>query len=523
MPGRYPNTGSLANFSQWYHKDPTDIWAPHHKTNNSAPAKDAYDEAVRIFSITFRKADEKILLQNHTTLSDVIATVESLKAVYESKTLKSEKLQQYLRKFSSRITYYGTVLDVMVQHHPEYASLAWGTMKFLFQGVMNHEELVIQLAKGITKIADALPRMELRAILYPTAQMKHLIQTLYAHIIKFLLRAVKWYQQPTWKRAVSSITEPFALHFKDILEDISEQSRQIDQLAVAASQAELRDMHIMVASMKTLLVDEISPGIRDLQLSSALDFVSRTRYIDPEASLRYCKLLSNRRSEPRRYLVDAQFLSTLRGWVTVNTSSTMVIKGAGIRVPAQCRDFGADLIHCAKRPTIPLIWALEAAPGNDDRERISSAVDLLKYLVFQILKLNSNIMPRNVNASILRTASTEAEWFNLLTALLSTLPRVIIVVDASLIGERFSDDISWIDAFVRVFEDLRIIRNSATIVKVVLLNFDTTDARASDFTLLNLRTAKGRGRAWNGSPRGNAAVNRRRAQRGLRTTLRGIN
>ncbi|KAF3105378.1 hypothetical protein TWF102_002300 [Orbilia oligospora] len=338
---------------------------------------------------------------------------------------------------------------------------------------MNHEELVVQLAKGITKIAVALPRMELRAILYPTAQMKHLIQTLYAHIIKFLMRAVKWYQQPTWKRAVSSITEPFALHFKDILEDISEQSRQIDQLAVAASQAELRDMHLMVASMKNLLVDEISPGIRDLQLSSALDFVSRTRYIDPEASL--------------------------RGWVTVDTSSTMVIKGAGIRVPTQCRDFGADLIHCAKRPTIPLIWALEAAPGNDDRDRILSAVDLLKYLVFQILKLNSNTMPRNVNASIFRTASTEAEWFSLLTALLSTLPRVIIVVDASLIGERLSDDISWIDAFVRVFEDLRIIRNSTTIVKVVLLNFDTTDARTSDFTLLNLRTAKGRGRAWNDS------------------------
>ena len=31
-----------------------------------------------------------------------------------------------------RVQYYGNVMDVLVQHHPEYVSLAWGTMKFFF-------------------------------------------------------------------------------------------------------------------------------------------------------------------------------------------------------------------------------------------------------------------------------------------------------------------------------------------------------------------------------------------------------
>ncbi|KAK6332997.1 hypothetical protein TWF718_010822 [Orbilia javanica] len=506
------------NFSAWYQKNTTNFPTHNNRSSNFSPAQEAYNEAVRLFSTTSNNAEGKILLQNRNTLSDVITTIESLKTAYESKTQKSEKLKNYLRKLSSRIMYYGTVLDVMAQHHPEYVSLAWGAMKFLFQGVINHEELVVQLAKGITKIAEALPRTELRAILYPTAQMQNSIQILYSHIIKFLMRALKWYQQPTWKRAVSSITEPFALHFKDILEDILEQSRQIDQLALAASQAELRDMHIMIASMKNILIDEISPGIRDLQLSSALDFVKKTRYIEPEASLRYCRLLSNRRSEPNRYIVDAQLLSTLKAWVAVRGSSTLVIKGTSRRSQAQYRDFGADLIHCAKDPTIPLIWALEVAHG-DDRERISSAVDLLKYLVFQILRLNSNQMPKNVNATIFRTAGTEAEWFDLLTALISTLPRLIIVVDAALIGERFSDDISWVEAFHKVFHDL-LMRDVSTAVKVVLLNFDTTSANPSNFTMLNLRTAKGRGRIGNGTSKGTAAVNRRKAQRGLRNTMK---
>lgn len=34
--------------------------------------------------------------------------------------------------FSKRVHYYGKVMDVMVQQHPEYASLAWGAMKIVF-------------------------------------------------------------------------------------------------------------------------------------------------------------------------------------------------------------------------------------------------------------------------------------------------------------------------------------------------------------------------------------------------------
>ncbi|KAK6349365.1 hypothetical protein TWF730_010112 [Orbilia blumenaviensis] len=501
--------------SKWYKGDPGDI--TFYNSNNNSPAKEAYDEAVRLFA-AHCKIGDKILLQNHSTVSDVICTVESLKSAYEHKSQKSEKLKQYLRKLSSRIMYYGTVLDALAQHHPEYVSLAWGTMKFLFQGVLNHEEFVVQLAKGITKIADALPRTELRAILYPTAQMRQYIQILYSHIIKFLVRALKWYQQPTWKRSVTSITEPFALRFKDILEDISEQSRQIDQLAAAASQAELRDMHQMMARMENFLTNTIAPGIRDLQLSSALDFVGNTKFIEPEASLRYCKYLSNRRCGPKRYIVDAQLLSTLKSWAAINSSSTVVIKGASLRTPGQSRDFGADFIHCAKDPQIPLIWALEAKHG-DDRDRISSAVDILKYLVFQILRLNSNTMPRNLSASIFRTASTEVEWFDLLTALISTLPRLMIVVDAALIGERFADDVSWINAFSRVYDELRM-RDIATIVKVVLLNFDTSGIRSSEFTLLSLRTAKRTGRMRGGCAYGGTALSKAKAQRGLRNTLR---
>lgn len=42
------------------------------------------------------------------------------------------KARKWLVALSERITYYGQIFDVLVQHHPEYVSLAWGTFKFVF-------------------------------------------------------------------------------------------------------------------------------------------------------------------------------------------------------------------------------------------------------------------------------------------------------------------------------------------------------------------------------------------------------
>ena len=42
------------------------------------------------------------------------------------------KARKWLVALSERVTYYGQIFDVLVQHHPEYVSLAWGTFKFVF-------------------------------------------------------------------------------------------------------------------------------------------------------------------------------------------------------------------------------------------------------------------------------------------------------------------------------------------------------------------------------------------------------
>lgn len=66
-----------------------------------------------------------------SSLQDVLDAVTAAKTHYQSKRTGS-KTKECLTAFSRRVCYYGNIMDVMVQHHPEYVSLVWGAMKLLF-------------------------------------------------------------------------------------------------------------------------------------------------------------------------------------------------------------------------------------------------------------------------------------------------------------------------------------------------------------------------------------------------------
>lgn len=65
-----------------------------------------------------------------TSLSDVLHVVNKAQKHYESK--HTSKAHRCITELSQRICYYGNIMDVLVQHHPEYVALAWGAMKMLF-------------------------------------------------------------------------------------------------------------------------------------------------------------------------------------------------------------------------------------------------------------------------------------------------------------------------------------------------------------------------------------------------------
>jgi hypothetical protein len=97
-------------------------------------AREAYDTACAYIEIELQgNIEAKALIHNTChTMNDVQALTEQAKARYDATSQSGNKALKWLGRFSSRVTYYGQVLDVLAQHHAEYVSLVWGVLKFIF-------------------------------------------------------------------------------------------------------------------------------------------------------------------------------------------------------------------------------------------------------------------------------------------------------------------------------------------------------------------------------------------------------
>ncbi|KAF2238144.1 hypothetical protein EV356DRAFT_508803 [Viridothelium virens] len=108
----------------WYEADQDDICFE--------PARKAYSDAVTVFASALSRDPRKSqFVKQSDSIDEVLGQIEKAKTNYESDRGKS-RTRVWLSKCSKRITYYGNIMDVLVQHHPEYVSLAWGAMKFIF-------------------------------------------------------------------------------------------------------------------------------------------------------------------------------------------------------------------------------------------------------------------------------------------------------------------------------------------------------------------------------------------------------
>lgn len=102
-------------------------------TSNTDVAKEAFERAVENLKTEIKDRDlAHQWINSPVTMGDISAIVSNAQKRYEKKSESKKRIMRCLTSLSSRITYYGKVFDVLAQHHPEYVSLAWGTMKFVF-------------------------------------------------------------------------------------------------------------------------------------------------------------------------------------------------------------------------------------------------------------------------------------------------------------------------------------------------------------------------------------------------------
>ncbi|KAI0160610.1 hypothetical protein GGR57DRAFT_388457 [Xylariaceae sp. FL1272] len=459
----------------------------------------------RPIDLAFERALQ--LLQKHSDLStrwcsadDVVQHIRIAQERYSNR--RNVKASKWLIRLSEKVIFYSQVLDVVAQHHPEYVSLAWGAFKFVFMGVLNHETMIKELAKAMARIADAVKNVETQRLLYPSVKMSECCSDLYSHIMTFATRAIEWYEKGKVAHVVAAFTSPFQLKFRDIVDEIHETSRKIDRLTMSESQAEIRRIHDkLICAKKDLevaqaerrevyhLLTEVrgyvlqygqlnQAGILDtnqrlsqVQLSQILSFMSDSCIPRADIVKQYYAARSNRRRKQGVEEMSYQsWISHVQAWGEMKTSGQIFVQGS-FKTRHTARDFTVDAIDLITQAGIPVVWALdpstESLAGNQ-----FNACDVLKYLACQVLKSDNILQTEkyaSLNAARFQSATTEAEWVDILACVLQGVGQIYIIVDTNFVARAGSAILSWLSYFSIIENTLRS-RNIQIVMKIAFVS-----------------------------------------------------
>ncbi|KAI0192307.1 hypothetical protein EV127DRAFT_468893 [Xylaria flabelliformis] len=444
-------------------------------------------------------------ISGHGNIESVLTSVVEARVAYEARKGES-KVREALVSFSEKIHYYSGILDVLVSHHPEYVALAYGAIKFLFVGVVNHQKLLTQLCTGLSNIADILPRAALIMRLYATMHVRQVIVAIYTNVLKFLLRALSWYRESKVMHIIHAITRPAELRYNDLLATILSLSSRMTENALASSHAEQQDMHTDLSTLvhwKSHIekkVDEVmshllevkkcvfteqaisssarldvSQKLSEIQLSQFLQHISVLNLPEPAKAFQASLFMSKRRQARPSNRGPPFWLDTrVQRWNNSKESSLIILDGT-TKTRANLQHFCVSSINLLRDSKLPVIWALKSLASDRTMADQVSTIDVLKYFVQQAIKINECIHTDAALAPRLGAylgAQTEEDWLRILGSALRGVPLIYIIFDTEILHQPLAAQaqIFWHRSFYGLFTELSA-RGIKTIIRGVIVSY----------------------------------------------------
>lgn len=329
--------------------------------------------------------------------------------------------------------------------------------------------------------------------------MKQAVSVLYAHIIKFLLRALEWYEEGKVAHAIHSVTKPAALRYDDLLKDIGRATRRISELAITSSQAEQRDMHnelraltlavkqlkediSLDRSIKTSALLECRHALSDIQSTRALTYVSSACSLDHKSTLQASLLIrdEHRFVSSRRKCPPFWMSSEIHAW---NVNSSLITLRAPFRNRFYIRDFCNNVIEQLRNAGIAVLWVLKPR-----EQTFLSAIKVIESLFHQALTLDYSSHTDSILTFQLRRfldAHSTNDYINLLGNCLEHFRLVYIMVDA---GAMNPVDASQCKQHLQELSQRLSERDASTILKAMTLSYGpySQSLQEKDSILLNV-------------------------------------
>lgn len=349
------------------------------------------------------------------------------------------------------------------------------------QTLVNHDELLLELSKAVSNIANVLPRVDLHAVLYPTDRMRKAVSELHVKILEFVQAAMTYYKSGSIKKTFTAAIKPFPLSFKQNLEDIGEASRQVDDLANAALKAEIRDLHLQVRQLTQItlmtqsLQNQMSADITSQKVfyqAAQLELLQELPMLKDAPgrvpSLEYCKSMTRRRRSRVPITLSTGDMRDLKSWLSTSTSGVLIGEAHGIKTSS--RDFAVDLIDLVLKAKVSAIWAL---PNGGAEVIVPSIESILASLVVQAIELNPSVLSAQMDPITMKhfKATYDAdEWLRLLRKAIQGLQYLLIVVDLSMIRACLKGESAWEpEEFLEKLVEMS--RSTKTVVKIVALTW----------------------------------------------------
>ncbi|KAI9763728.1 MAG: hypothetical protein M1840_009125 [Geoglossum simile] len=269
-----------------------------------------------------------------------------------------------LQRILSQINRFAPVGDVLVQHHSEYTSLAWGAFRFLLLAAVEEGTTSAKLSEALESISQIIFRVEEYANLFSVhsgSSTERVFQSLqenmihlYAEALNFLIRATTFFEKPAWRRYLSAGVSPFEAKFRRILDGIDRLERGVEKdITVLRSEAEIRR-------------EEYENG---LWLQHA-DFTADLQKLQNQRVDGTCEW----------FLRSDRYKEWLQSSTSTNKSNLLWVQGK----PGSGKStLAGQIIHDLQLQADIIILFVFCKDGEDDKDNLES---ILRNLVFQLLE-----------------------------------------------------------------------------------------------------------------------------------------
>lgn len=352
--------------------------------------------------------------------------------------------------------------------------------------MIEHERTGTTIVAALCDISESLPTAESAITLYPTPAMIKSVSTLYAHIIRFLIRAWNFYHETRLMHVIHSVTRPAALRYDDLLKSIQRDAESVRRLAMTKSQEEVRSVHDEVQDLRQRLetviagrqvdsdawhslqdkMDVLTEMLTEFRQTQAWANATQAKsqlemhtamseshssqallMLHSHCSVDHRQILQTALAEQSYYRLrpgagGVPFWNSpkLRAWNKSESSCTILLKSTHrerIQTRGICVKVVEQILKAPKtlRQSPPqrfnpssriVLWVL------GDRGRTYSLLETLKSLVYQALGFKfmaCNISPTEISFHVnkFRDAYFEEEYLNMLGGLLQDFKLVCMI------------------------------------------------------------------------------------------------